>query len=166
MAVGRFPRTSSAGPSGLRPSHLQDSLRRPGQGTDLVSALSVLARVWISASLPAHHAGMWCSANLIPLVKKDSGVRPVAVGETLRRLVGKVLLSSSHAKLQVDGLRPLQVGTGVRNACESVAMATEALATQLDPSSGWALAQIDFRNAFNTLDHMALLREASTRTPA
>ena len=30
--IQRFPRASAAGPSGLRPSHLQDSLRRPGRG--------------------------------------------------------------------------------------------------------------------------------------
>jgi len=32
-----------------------------------------------------------CAARLIPLKKKDGGVRPIAVGDTLRRLKAKWL---------------------------------------------------------------------------
>ena len=114
-----FPRSSAASPSGLRPSHLQACLRKAGRGAALVTALARLARLWIEGALPPSHAQAWCGATLIPLVKKDNGVRPVAIGETLRRLVGKVLLASANAKDQVSSLQPLQVGVGVRNAAES-----------------------------------------------
>jgi hypothetical protein len=34
-----------------------------------------------------------CASSLIPLQKKDGGLRPIAVGDTIRRVVGKCLLS-------------------------------------------------------------------------
>ena len=136
-AILHFPRSSAAGPSGLRPGHLQDCIRRPGRGAGLVSALSNLARLWIEGKLPPDHAPAWCGATLIPLMKKDNGVRPVAIGDTLRRLVGKVLLSSPLAREQVGTLRPGQVGVGVRNATEAVAMGMQALACKLGDASPW-----------------------------
>jgi len=36
-----------------------------------------------------------CAARLITLKKKDGGVRPIAVGDTLRRLTAKWLLATS-----------------------------------------------------------------------
>ena len=108
----RFPRGSARGPSGLRPSHLQDSLRRRGGGLSLIKALGTLSRLWAEGALPVEHAQFWCGANLFPLRKTDGGVRPVAVGETLRRLTGKVLLATAVAKAQVAQLTPVQVGVG------------------------------------------------------
>ena len=165
-AIARFPRTSAGGPSGLRPCHLQECTRKPGHGAALISALSRLTCLWANGNLPAHHSGSWCGANLIPLVKKDTGVRPIAVGDTLRRLVGKVLLATSHAKEQVDSLRPLQVGVGVKKAAESVAMGMQALASALDAGSQWVVLQVDFKNAFNTVDRTTLLRAAAQRAPS
>ena len=92
-AILRFPRASAPGPSGLRPSHLQDALRRRGGGLGLVRSLAALTDHWVSGTLPPHHSPFLCGANLTPLKKTDGGVRPAAVGETLRRLVGKALLS-------------------------------------------------------------------------
>ena len=57
--------------------------------------------------------------------KADGGVRPVAVGETLRRLTGKVLLATAVAKAQISHLTPVQVGVGVPSAAESVVMGTQ-----------------------------------------
>ena len=83
------------------------------------------------------------------LRKPDGGVRPVAVGECLRRLVGKILLSSSKCKSEVSQLAPLQVGVGLAGAAESVAMGTQGLVDSLGETARWALLKIDLRNAFN-----------------
>jgi len=132
----------------------------------LVQALAQLARLWVEGSLPVHHGPVWCGANLIPLVKRDNGVRPVAVGDTLRRLVGKVLLATPLAREQVGALHPVQVGVGVRNATESVAMGMQSLASTLAGATPWAALQVDFSNAFNSLDRSALLRAAASRAPS
>ena len=46
----------------------------------------------------------------------------MAVGETLRRAVGKAVLATSHTKEQIGCMQPLQVGVGLRNATQAVAM--------------------------------------------
>ena len=111
-AVRSFPRASAPGPSGLRPCHLADSLRRPGRSGALIKSLVALCRLWVEGKVPQTHAASWCAATLAALRKKDGGVRPIAVGDTFRRLVGKALLGSARAKAEVAKLRPVQLGVG------------------------------------------------------
>ena len=132
----------------------------------MVQALAALAQRWIKGELPDCHAKYWCGATLTPLRKLDDGVRPVAVGETLRRLVGKILLATGVAKAQVAVLSPLQVGVGIRSATESVAMGLQAVVDSLALTSDWAVLKVDLRNAFNTVDRQAVLSGALHYTPA
>ncbi len=62
-----------------------------------------------------------------PAAKKDGGVRPIAVGETLRRIVGKCLLRLEAVKEEVACLQPRQCGVGVQNAAEMVGMGLQRL---------------------------------------
>ena len=165
-AVRSFHRTSAGGPSGLRVSHLQDAIRRPGRGAPLVSALGSLASAWIQGKLPPDHGPVWCCATLLPLVKKDNGVRPVAIGEVLRRLVGKVLLALTEVRDQVSALAPVQVGVCVPAAAESVGMGVQAVVRRLVQNGSWACLQLDFSNAFNCLDRTAMLRAAAHTAPS
>ena len=43
-----------------------------------------------------------CAGTLVPMLKRDGGIRPIAVGDTLRRLSGKVLLSIPEVRAQID----------------------------------------------------------------
>ena len=161
-----FPRGSAPGPSGLRPSHLQDSLRRKGAGLGLLKALARLTQLWVGGNLPQEHATAWCGATLVPLRKADGGVRPVAIGETLRRLVGKTLLSTPEARKQVAELQPIQVGLGVPGAAEAVGIGLQALVNTLGPQSSWVVLQVDISNAFNTQHRTAILQGSLLRAPA
>ena len=151
--------------SGLRPSHLQDALRRKGGSTLLAMALGRLCNLWIHGGLPHDHSPIWSGARLIPLRKKDDGVRPVAVGETLRRLVGKVLLSTKSCKAEVRTLAPAQVGVGIPAAAESVVMGIQATVDHLGSTSAWILLKIDMANAFNCVSREHFLKTAQQRTP-
>ena len=113
-AITHFPRGSAPGPSGLRPAHLQDAIKRKGASMGLLAALGTLTRDWIHGALPPTHATALCAANLTPLRKPDGGVRPVAVGETLRRMVGKALLATTAARDEISRLSPLQTGIAGR----------------------------------------------------
>ena len=102
-----------------------------------------------------------CSEKLIPL-RKGSGqdVRPIAVGETLRRIVSKALMAHPLARRAAQGLKPLQLGLGTRGACELVAHGTQSLATALhsqEPFGDWGILQVDLKNAFNALLRAAVL---------
>ena len=63
-------------------------LRRVGRGRCL---LGVLCQLLANREAPVAVAPHLAGARLHVLPKKSGGVRPIAVGKTLRRLVSKVL---------------------------------------------------------------------------
>ena len=57
-----------------------------------------------------------------PPPKKGWGFRPIAVGDTIRCVVGQCLVSHRAVQMELASLRPRQCGGGVRNAAEMVGM--------------------------------------------
>ena len=118
QAVRSFKRASAPGPSGLRADHLRESLctaHTDEVATHLAALCYLLARGEAPATLAPHLAG----ATLRALPKPQGGVRPIAVGEVLRRLVGKLLCANVRQAAR-DQLWPLQVGVGVPSGSEAV----------------------------------------------
>ena len=80
----------------------------------------------INEAWPPLVATVLCAATLTPLVKKDAegkeGTRPIAAGETLRRLVGKSLMRNPDVSRQLHVLSPSQCGVGVSGACGLLSM--------------------------------------------
>jgi len=89
--VRSFPPGTAAGPSGLWPPHLLGCLKSADSAAKagLLEALLTLVTATDSGRLHPRAAPYLCAARLIPLRKKDGGLRPIAVGDTLRRLVAK-----------------------------------------------------------------------------
>ena len=130
---------TAPGPSGLRAEHLLLAFR-PGSAATLVSLVSRVA----------DGDGPDClrHSRLLAIDKSGGGVRPIAIGDIIRRVAATVLLRASEASLpprrRQFGHRP--------DGCLAVASCVrEAVAR------GMHVAQIDVRNAFNTLDRSALL---------
>jgi len=105
-----FPPGSAAWPSGLRPQHLLDCLNSTDRAAKagLLEALLTLVKTTSSGRLHPRAAPYLCAVRLIPLRKKDGGVRPIAVGDTLRRLVAKWLLATAQGRNAATALAPLQ----------------------------------------------------------
>ena len=59
------------------------------------------------------------------------GVRPVAIGETIRRLVGKVLLATPQAHQEVSTLQPTQIGLVLSGAAEAAGIGLQGLVDRL-----------------------------------
>ena len=93
----------------------------------MIQSLARLAQQWVEGKLPSEHAKWWNCANLTPLRKADDGVRPVAVGETILRMVGKFLLVDPSTIDSIRGLLPLQCGVRTPNACEMIAIGLQSL---------------------------------------
>ena len=165
-AVSSFAPGSAPGPSGLRPSHLKDCMQKVGKGSSLQCALGALAQVGIEQGLSGGARAVLCAANLIPLRKKDDSVRPIAVGETLRRLIGKCLLNTDRLKEQVQGLQPRQCGVAVKGATELVGMGLQRLVDARKDDPDWVVLTVDVSNAFNTIRRDTILRGCSKRVPA
>jgi len=107
-----------------------------------------------------------CAALLIPLKKKDGGVRPIAVGDTRRRLTAKWLLATSQGRSATAALAPLQTAFAKGSPCEVVAMGVHALTDTLHGSTGWLMLQVDLKTAFNSLHRPAILSALEQRCPS
>ena len=109
-AVKSFPNGSAGGPDRLRPQHLKDMLQcSRGEGSPFVSTLAAFCSLVLGGGLPEAVRPFFFGASLVALEKKSGGVRPIAVGCTLRRLVGKLagnMVMEDMARL----LSPRQLG--------------------------------------------------------
>ena len=93
-------------------------------------------------------------ANITALNKKNGGIRPIAVGETIRRIACKCAMRRVEPQLS-SLLAPLQLGFGVRAGLDAAIHSTRDK-LYCDAESRIFL-KLDFRNAFNTIrrDHIA-----------
>jgi hypothetical protein len=164
-----FPRAAAGGPDGLRPQHLQDIVRvDSGAASLVVGALCTFAKAALGGTLPQRAMPFLASANLIPL-RKDGpegtiNVRPVAVGNTIRRFVGKFAMGTPSVAQCTALLQPNQCGVAVAGACETIACALQSL-VQYSTGNDWAILQVDVQNAFNAVDRSALFAAIRSRVP-
>ena len=74
------------------PQHLKDliSISARVGGKKLLSALTAFTNLVLSGITPVQVRPIFFRATLTALKKKDVGLRPIAVGCTLQRMVAKV----------------------------------------------------------------------------
>ncbi|KAJ9462190.1 hypothetical protein DIPPA_07821, partial [Diplonema papillatum] len=108
-------------------------------------------------------------ARLVPLVKKSGGIRPIACGEILRRVAGKVLASDRAIKdLGANVLlRSGQVGVSVKAGADAGVHAIRRVAALYRDRDvvDRGILQIDFANAFNTLRREAIICSVNRHAP-
>ena len=130
-----------------------------------MGALTKLVNVMAGGGVPKESAPFIFGGNLFALLKKSGGLRPVAVGDILRRLTSKTLayaVASRAAKL----LQPLQFGVGVRGGCEAVVHATRtALAREDEPQHRKWTLQVDLENGFNNTNRSEMMAEVRKHMP-
>lgn len=167
-ALLSFPKGSGAGPFGLTPDQLRSlALLR---GSPLVDSLpSFLSSV---LSLPESQRQWFFSASLAALAKSGGGVRPVACGETFRRLLAKCILSKHSKTLATTLCSWGQFGVGVQGGLEYVVHALRSLRSSLASVSSneeppeLLGVTLDFRNAFNSVSREFMLRAIADLAPA
>ena len=98
------------------------------------------------------------ACRLIPLNKGDDklgnpGVRPIGIGEILRRIIGKSVISSFRTEIQVAA-GPLQTCAGLKSGIEACIHAMKLI---WDDDATEAVLQVDADNAFNRLNRTAAL---------
>ena len=164
--IKRFPRGSAAGGSGLTPAHLRELTISPDSNAEggLIDALAAFATFMLRGKGPARYASWFAGAPVTPLRKADGGVRPIAVGETLRRLVAAIALSRITEKVK-QHVGPHQVGVCTKGGAEATIHAVRDLVNQLGHKPDVALLQIDLNNAFNRVSRRAFIRETTKHFP-
>jgi len=111
-----LPAGKRGGAPGLRPQHLLDCQNSGDSAAKagLLEALLNLVTATSTGRMHTHSAPYLCAVRLIPLRKMDGGVRLIAVGDTLRRLVPK--------RNAAAALAPLQTAFAKGSPCEVAAM--------------------------------------------
>ena len=84
---------------------------------------------------------------------KYPGVRPIGVGETVRRVIGKAIVTAISNDIQ-EAAGPLQVCAGHLSGCEA---AVHAMHQVYQSSSTEAVILVDACNAFNSLNRETAL---------
>jgi hypothetical protein len=154
----KFPRGTAAGPSGLAVQHLLDALHQ-AHGESLPGSLAALVNILARGDAPRAVAKHLAGAKLVALPKQPSGLRPVAVGETLRRLVARCLCAKVRSRA-AEKLAPYQFGFGVAGGGEAlvhcVRQWVERASSTQDDTARVALC-LDFENAFNLIERDTFL---------
>lgn len=130
----------------------------------LIGALTKFVNLCLKGSLPKQLAPYLASAPITPLGKKDGGIRPIAVGETLRRLVSKCASAKVVSRL-VDSLQPHQLGVGTKDGAVSLLHAVRHTIKTHGDNSDNVLLKIDFKNAFNLINRARMFEEVRRITP-
>ena len=162
-ALKTFPRASATGPSGLRADHIKETLAT-AHGDEVTAHLVGPCQLLAKGEAPAVVAPYLGGARLHALPKKTGGVRPIAVGETIRRLVGKVLCHATRDDSN-QYFWPLQVGVGVKLGSEAAVHTARQWVERNAGTADKVLLKVDFQNAFNSVDRFALLSETRAAFP-
>ena len=193
--IRAFNYTSAPGPSGLKAAHLKDMLQTKQQTaqTSLLTSLDLLISTALQGKLHQRIATSLGAAKLTAIRKDktpescdvdhtaegDIGeelehvpskktIRPIAVGETIRRLIGKVALSLPQSKNAVQRLLPIQHGVGAKRGAEHNAMLIQestAILNEHDDSTDWCLLKVDLSNAFNAVSRQKMLLQVAQKAP-
>jgi hypothetical protein len=155
-AIVSFPAGSAGGMDLLRPQHLKDMITvgTGDSGTRVLKSLSELCNLMLKGLVPQEICPVLYGASLCALLKKDGGIRPIAVGCVFRRLVAKLCSRNIMASMGTL-LRPTQLGFGTKGGAEAAAHAARLYVSH-EHVSPRALLKMDFVNAFNAVrrDHL------------
>uniref|UniRef100_A0A1X7SVN2 Reverse transcriptase domain-containing protein n=1 Tax=Amphimedon queenslandica TaxID=400682 RepID=A0A1X7SVN2_AMPQE len=167
QAVRSFPLDTAPGPTGLRASHIKEAVCCPSpcRAQSTLQQLTLFVVFLSSGDCPSSVIPHLCGATLLASLKKSGGLRPIAVGEVLRRLTSKCL--SSLVLPQVRHiLPPHQVGVGCSNGAESIVHSLKLiLANQSIPSNSKCCLLLDFSNAFNCINRLSMFSEVRSKIP-
>ena len=95
-------------------------------------------------------------------MKEDDGVRPVGVGETLRRIIGKCVTKVLGKDIQ-QASGTLQTCTGIESGVEA---AIHAMSLSFAEESCEAVILVDADNAFNRLNRKTALHNIQRTCPS
>ena len=149
-ALKSFPNGTAPGLSGFRANHFKESVFCPT--SELAnSVLQALTKVINSLCSGKPHPDVvphLCGAILFASKKKNGCLRPIAVGEVLRRLTSNCVSQAVRGDA-VKSLTPLQLGVGVSVGCEAIIHAVTSVQVDpiIQPNDRWTLL-LDISNAF------------------
>ena len=104
-------------------------------------------------------------APLTGLYKSSGSIRPIAVGEVLRRLVSRIGCAAVHHRLPDLFLPYGQVGVGVRDGLEAAIHALRISLSSNCNQEDFCCLKLDMYNAFNECSRGSFLRRTRQDLP-
>ena len=152
-----------AGPSGTDSDFFQHIIMNKnfkGDGEKLRTELAKYARQICSEYLHPALIMPYLNSRLIPL-NKCPGIRPIGIGETVRRIVGKAVAWTMKQDIQgVAG--PLQVCTGLKSGAEAT---VHFIREKFREETAQACILVDASNAFNSVNRQVMLHNIQRQLP-
>ena len=161
--IKSFRRGTAAGPSGLRAQHLQDAIRSAHADEVIVHLTRVVGHL-SRGDAPIDVSPCLAGATLVALAKPEGGLRPIAIGETLRRLVAKCLCEVAKESSQ-DLSWPLQEGVSIPGGSESAIHVVRQWWERNSDAGYKGIFFADFANAFNSVDRDQFRRAVREHLP-
>ena len=133
-----------------------------GKASDtLAQTIADMAKRLCTEKIPSGSLRELLSCRLMPL-DKNPGVRPIGIGEVLRRIIGKAITRLLKPDI-VEAAGSLQTCSGVESGIEA---AVHAMALKFDDPKTQGIMLVDASNAFNSLHREKALDTVATRCPA
>jgi len=153
-----------AGPSGMDGDGWRRILSSNSFGvesSDLCTALAKLTRLLCTDVQQNDSLEPLLASRLIPL-NKNPGLRPIGIGETLRRIIGKSVARALKQEV-TNSVGSLQVCAGQDAGCEA---AIHSLRHIFDQEETEAVILVDASNAFNSVNRKAFLHNVKVICPS
>ena len=162
-ALRSFPAETAPGPSGLRVQHLREA-GALGCSDALYSHLAAVLNLLVQGAACPEAAATFAGASLLALPKPSGGVRPIAVGEVLRRLASKCMMALVREEAR-SFFWPAQLGVGVKAGTEIAVHTVRGWVGRHQGNAGKVLVKLDLANAFNTINRTHALTAVKTHFP-
>src|SRR6218665_2563626 len=162
LTLRSFPSGSAGGPDGLCPQHLLELANHRETSSALLKEMTGFINILLRGACPVEVRPILFGGNLIALSKKSGGLRPIAIGYTLRRVAAKCVNRYAVNKL-APFFAPLQVGIATPAGCEAAVHAARKYVTAMPQDH--VFVKLDFSNAFNSLHRDVMLQSAYTVIP-
>ena len=150
-----------AGPSGLNARLMKSLLSKKRYGNpavDLQKAIAHLAKKM--AKEKCKNINSLIARRLIPL-DKNPGIRPIAIGEVIMRIIGKCVMEVIREDIK-EAAGNLQVCAGQRAGGEA---AIHAVKRMYEDTECEAVILVDAENAFNSINRESMLHNIRIKCP-
>ena len=123
--------------------------------------VSIICTLIANGTLPTCAVRLLTASRLIALPKPNGDVRPIAIGECLRRLTARVLCAKKKKDFS-DFFAPLQYGVATEGGSELLIHQIQLL---LESNKDWVVLKSDVKNVFNTINRSDMIDQVFASFP-
>ena len=161
-AIMSFPNGSAAGPDKIVPQIFKDLVSK---SNNFLKSLTKLINLIGDGKIPEPLRPFFFGAELIALIKIDGGLRPIAIGNTLRRIASKWAGSKALSERQNFFRKRKGRMRYQTRSRSSYTLVLKPRFKREDNPKCTVLLKLDFKNAFSSLNRETMLNHVYSNRP-